>query len=92
MRAQSLTAARIARKLGLDGGLRFLVNRLHVSTLPAEIQTDITRRVQKSFREYPGPDARALGEDACVTACVTYALMVHAHNSRSYRRVISGRI
>lgn len=83
-----LSAARIVRKLGLESGLRFLLGRIHVGTPEAEVRADMERRVRNG--KATGPDAVALGTEACVDAVTTYALALHRHNGRGYRRVMRG--
>lgn len=64
------------------GNLRWLINKLHVSTSDEAIEADIRRRCQEN------PDFTA----ALILASVRYALAVHHSNQDLYHRVTSGRL
>lgn len=83
-----LQAARITRKLGAESAIRFLLGRVHVGTPAETVRADFERRVRNG--KATGPDAIALGTETCVEAITTYALALHRHNGRTYRRVMRG--
>lgn len=59
--------------------IRWLVNRLHVSTSAQEIREDFTRRTQAGCT------------DSERERIIRYALHVHAHNNQLYYDVVTGR-
>lgn len=78
-----MTALRASRILRRDGawdpfGVRWLMGRVHVATPEADVRQDIARRTAK----WPNPETRE--------AMAVYALAVHRHNRREYRRVMGG--
>ena len=85
-----LSSARIVRKLGLEHGMRFLLGRVHVGTPDDTIRADFERWVKTAEAKAPG--ATGLTPEALTDAVVTYALAVHRHNGRTYRRVMKGEV
>lgn len=89
-----LTAARIVRKVGAEYSIRMLVGNLHVGTPEATVAADWRERTRKAFakkgKHAPQGDAAILGPDVTSEAVVLFALAVHRHNRRIYRRVMRG--
>jgi hypothetical protein len=87
-----LAAARIVRTLGLASDVRWMMSRYHFGTSAAEVAQDWRNRCALAFngKRKLGPDAVRLGAETCTAAVVTYAVAVHAHNGRSYRRTMRG--
>jgi hypothetical protein len=73
----------IRPKAGDRQVIRFLMDRLHVSTSDADIEADIRARAARSDM---------VGPTGYVDALVDYALKIHHENQQTYRDVMGGHL